>query len=198
VIEPWVFVEILAFSSTHRVQPSSNTITRFLIYSHFTCVALQVYRFLIYSVAHLRPAWVRAITAFSSTPFLGSILAPAHHCFLYSDFVHVYIDFIYIVLNFQPSSTCTCHDGCLDMFFFLLLACVGFVDPSCVFEVLAYMFLITIIASSISRIKLILDHVNFVTTTVPGSCATPLICLFLVAKFVDHFKKHMTRVWCHV
>jgi hypothetical protein len=44
--------------------------------------------------------------------------------------------------------------------FFVFLACGGFVDLSCVFEVLVYLFLIAI---SLSRIKLILDHVNFVT-----------------------------------
>jgi hypothetical protein len=30
--------------------------------------------------------------------FLGSVLATARHCFLYFDFVHAYIDYIYIVL----------------------------------------------------------------------------------------------------
>jgi hypothetical protein len=58
------------------------------------------------------------------------------------------------------SSSCTCHDGCLDLFLFVFLACVGFVDPSCVFGVLAYLFPF---ASSFSGIKLILDHVNFAT-----------------------------------
>jgi hypothetical protein len=43
---------------------------------------------------------------------------------------------------------------------FVFLACVGFVDPSCIFGVLAYLFLF---ASSFPGIKLILDHVNFVT-----------------------------------
>jgi hypothetical protein len=43
---------------------------------------------------------------------------------------------------------------------FVVLACVGFVDPSCIFGVLAYLFLF---ASSFPGSKLILDHVNFVT-----------------------------------
>jgi hypothetical protein len=43
---------------------------------------------------------------------------------------------------------------------FVFLACVGLVDPSCIFGVLAYLFLF---ASSFPGIKLILDHVNFVT-----------------------------------
>jgi hypothetical protein len=43
---------------------------------------------------------------------------------------------------------------------FVFLACVGFVDPSCIFGVLAFLFLF---ASSFPGIKLILDHVNFVT-----------------------------------
>jgi hypothetical protein len=115
-----------------------------------------------------RPARVPAIR------FLWSVLATARHCFLYSNFVHAYINYIYIVLDFQPSSTscvlhckytvcissCTFHDGCLDLFLFCILACVVFVDPSCIFGVLVYLFLF---ASSFSRIKLILDHVNFVT-----------------------------------
>jgi hypothetical protein len=47
---------------------------------------------------------------------------------------------------------------------FVFLACVGFVDPSCIFGVLAYLFLF---ASSFPGIKLILDHVNFVTIQKP-------------------------------
>jgi hypothetical protein len=47
---------------------------------------------------------------------------------------------------------------------FVFLACVGFVDPSCFFGVLAYLFLF---ASSFPGIKLILDHVNFVTVGTP-------------------------------
>jgi hypothetical protein len=43
---------------------------------------------------------------------------------------------------------------------FVFLACVGFVDPSGIFGVLACLFLF---ASSFPGIKLILDHVNFVT-----------------------------------
>jgi hypothetical protein len=43
---------------------------------------------------------------------------------------------------------------------FVFLACVGFVDPSYIFGVLVYLFLF---ASSFLEIKLILDHVNFVT-----------------------------------
>jgi hypothetical protein len=39
--------------------------------------------------------------------------------------------------------------------FIVFLACVGFIDPSCDFVVLVYLFLV---ASSISRIKLILNH----------------------------------------
>jgi hypothetical protein len=46
----------------------------------------------------------------------------------------------------------------------VFLECVGSVDPSCIFGVLAYLFLF---ASSFSGIKLILDHVNFVTIQKP-------------------------------
>jgi hypothetical protein len=46
--------------------------------------------------------------------------------------------------------------------FYVFLACVGLVDPSCNFGVLACLFLF---ASSFSEIKLILDHVNFVKSS---------------------------------
>jgi hypothetical protein len=73
--------------------------------------------------------------------------------------------------HLQPSVCCTLSilfaslpaHAMMDVWIYssvVFLAWVGSVDPSCIFGVLAYMFLF---ASSFSGIKLILDHVNFVT-----------------------------------